>query len=803
MIRALGIAVLALNLGAPSLRAQDHGAAALANAIRLLGAETPRVLYIAAHPDDEDVRLITWLSRSGRAEVAYLSLTRGDGGQNLIGDELGEALGVLRTQELLAARRVDGAKQYFTRAYDFGYSKSAEETYTHWPRDSLLDDVIRVVRSFRPHVIVATFSGTPRDAHGQHQVSGQLARDAYDLASDGARFPAAEYGAPWIPLKLYRNAGFYPDGPHVAMNVGEYDSLSGMSYDQIASQSRAHHKSQGLRGNYRLGEVTIRYYREATRANPGVGRELERSILDGVSAASAQGTNGREGSAAMAAVDVRSPATAIPYIARHAAEGGMERASYDRAAIVATGLALEVLAPRSFVAMGDSIVLDYALHNRGTIAVRIDSAAGTFPRETLEPGKSAHWKAALEPARKLEPWWLIRPRVGDMFAAPPPTASDDEIARADWPRVKVSVQGLPQSVVMGARPVYRLSQGFYGDTIVPLVAAPGLTLTPTPSGSFVRAGSRFERDIYVSVRSSFASESNVAVTMDLPSGLSATPATAELIIPSGATRTVVFTVAGTAPPGMHRLRLRAESNGQTFAEAVRIVDYPHITLQQMYEPAEIRLHAVPVEVPANLRVGYIAGKADPGPRVLADLGVPVALIEPSEIPRTDLSRFSVIVVGPRMYEASADLVEHNGRLMDYAANGGRLVVQFGQYMMSGAGILPYPITITRPPDRVTDERAPVTITDPTARELTHPNRITLADFDGWVQERATFMPDEFDRRYRTMLAMNDPGEQPVRTAILVAPVGRGTYVYTTLALFRQLEDGVPGAVRLFVNLLTP
>ncbi|MEX1186376.1 MAG: PIG-L family deacetylase [Gemmatimonadaceae bacterium] len=799
----LGAVLLALIVSAPALRAQDHGAAALARAVALLGPETPRVLYIAAHPDDEDVRLITWLSRSGRAEVAYLSLTRGDGGQNLIGNELGEALGVLRTQELLAARRIDGAKQFFARAYDFGYSKSAEETYTHWPRDSLLNDVVRVVRAFRPHVIVATFSGTPRDAHGQHQVSGQLARDAYDLAGDVARFPVAEYGEPWTPLKLYRNAGFYPDGPHVLMNVGEYDPLSGMSYDQIASVSRSHHKSQGLRGNYRLGEVTSRYFREASRVTPEIPREQERSVLDGLPGVVRNGSSGSGNRSAAATVDVRSPPSAIPYIALHAPRNDDERARYERAAIAATGLAFEALAPRSYVALGDSIVLDYALHNRGTVPVTIDSAAGAFPSETVAPGKSVRWKGTLRPARKLEPWWLKQPRVGDMFAGPPPAASDDQIAQADWPRVKVRVEGLPRPVALNAHPVHRLSEGFYGDLYSPLVAAPGITVTPSPAHSFARAGTRFERDVYVSVRSSFDAEKTVSVRLDLPSGLSASPAVAQLTLPSGATRTVVFRITGTAPPGEHRLRLRAESDGEVFGEAVRIVDYPHISLQQMYEPAEIKLHAVPVEVPSGLSVGYIAGRADAGPQVLRELGVPVTLIEPAEIPRLDLARFPVIVIGPRMYEASADLLEHNGRLLEYANNGGRLVVQFGQYMMSGAGILPYRITISRPPDRVTDENAPVTITDPAARELTYPNRITLADFEGWVQERATFMPDEFDPRYRTMLAMNDPGEPPVNSSILVAPVGRGTYVYVTLALFRQLEDGVPGAVRLFVNLLAP
>ena len=798
---ALRVAAFALALLAPSLRAQEHGAAALANAVKLLGPETPRVLYIAAHPDDEDVRLITWLSRSGRAEVAYLSLTRGDGGQNLIGDELGEALGVLRTQELLAARHIDGARQYFTRAYDFGYSKSADETYTHWPRDSLLDDVVRVVRSFRPHVIVATFSGTPRDAHGQHQVSGQLAREAYDVAGDVARFPVARFGEPWTPLKLYRNAGFYPDGPHVTMNVGEYDPLSGMSYDQLSSLSRANHKSQGLRGNFRFGEVRVRYYREASRLSPEIPRERESSVLDGLPGTSRLATNG--GDSGAPALDVRSPATAIAYIARHAPRTENERARYDRAAVAAAGLAVEAIAPRNYVAVGDSIVLDYALHNRGDVAVRIDSAAGAFPRDVVAPGRSVSWKATLRPVKRLEPWWLIRPRTGDMFADPPPPESDAEIAQGEWPRIRVNVDGLPEAVTMRARPTFRLNEGFYGDTIAALVTAPGLTITPAQGMVVARANSRLERDMYVTVRSSFDAERTVTVEIEAPAGLAATPSETRVVIPAGARRTVAFRITGSAGPGAHRVRMRARSNGEMFGEAVRTIAYPHISPQRLYAPAEIVVHAVPVSVPPGLRVGYVAGKADVGPQVLRDLGVAVTLIDPSEIARIDLSRFSTVVVGPRMYEASADLVENNGRLLEYADNGGRLVVQYGQYPMSAPGILPYRITITRPPDRVTDENAAVTITDAAARELTHPNRITQADFEGWVQERATFMPDEFDPRYRTMLAMNDQGEQPVHSAILVAPVGRGTYVYTTLALFRQLEEGLPGAVRLFVNLLTP
>src|SRR6185436_15803021 len=243
--------------------------------------ERMRVLWIAAHPDDEDTQLIAWLARGRRVETAYLSLTRGDGGQNLIGNELGEALGVIRTEELLAARRIDGAHQYFARGYDFGFSKSAEETRKHWPQDSLLNDVMTVMRAFRPHIVITTFSGTPRDGHGHHQVSAILARQAYDLAADTVRFPAKEYGAPWTPLKFYRLARFSPQDRTIAINVGEYDPFLGLSYQEIAADSRSQHKSQGEGTLRRKGVVWDYLTREDSRVSAPPPKE-EKSIFAGL-----------------------------------------------------------------------------------------------------------------------------------------------------------------------------------------------------------------------------------------------------------------------------------------------------------------------------------------------------------------------------------------------------------------------------------------------------------------------------------------------------------------------------------------
>jgi LmbE family N-acetylglucosaminyl deacetylase len=285
VVKRGAILVLALVVAGPRVVTaqadRERGAAALAELIRGLGV-TARVLMIGAHPDDEDTQLITWLARGRGVETAYLSLTRGDGGQNLIGNELGEALGVIRTEELLAARRIDGGRQYFTRAYDFGFSKSAVETYRHWPKDSILRDVVTVVRVFRPHVIVSVFSGAPRDGHGHHQVAGLLAREAYDVAGDTVRFPRDQFGAPWAPLKFYRSSRFAPDSATLRVNVGEYNSVLGRSYAEIAAESRSQHKSQGFGVLQRRGVVWDYLRREATRVNERQEARTETSLFDGI-----------------------------------------------------------------------------------------------------------------------------------------------------------------------------------------------------------------------------------------------------------------------------------------------------------------------------------------------------------------------------------------------------------------------------------------------------------------------------------------------------------------------------------------
>jgi LmbE family N-acetylglucosaminyl deacetylase len=731
--------------------------------------ERLRVLWIAAHPDDEDTQLLTWLSRSGRADAAYLSLTRGDGGQNLIGNELGEQLGIIRTEELLAARRVDGAHQYFTRAYDFGFSKTAAETYTHWPKDSLLADVVTVVRAFRPHIIMTTFSGLPSDGHGQHQVSAFLAKEAYDsAAADTVRFPTRRFGAAWTPLKFYRFARFSPEGATLRVNVGEYSAKLGKSYAEIAAESRSQHKSQGFGTLVRRGVVWDLLRREATRVNESTAPKDEKSIFDG-----------------------------LEKLVRAAPDEVDER-------LAEPNVATEAVSDRRVVAAGDSALATVTVFNRSGMQITArpgwsGAAAGSVV--SILPDSSYRWTTYVRGTQITQPWWLATPRNGDLFSPPIGRLSEDEREKQNWLSV-VTCAGDASCVTHRTPVVYHFVDPVRGDVQRPIAVVPPISVTLERPIELARAGVPIDRYLSVTVRSALMSRKAVTVSLALPSGLTADSARRIVNVDSAGTRAVTFRVRGRLPAGTHTIGATAAVDGITSRIGYVPIDYEHITPQRQYRDATLAIKSVDVTVPARLRVAYVPGVGDNVAPALRQLGIPVTIVLPSEIPATDLSSFTTVVVGPRAYQANRELIDNNQYLLSYARNGGTLVVQYGQYEMTQPGVMPYPITISRPHDRVTEENAAVTVLDASSRVFAAPNRITNADFDGWVQERALYMPRTFDPAYHSLLAMNDSGEQANRGAILVTPYGKGMYVYTTLAFFRQLPAGVTGGTRLFVNLLS-
>jgi LmbE family N-acetylglucosaminyl deacetylase len=878
----IGAAALAAALVADGLapravlRAQgptaDRGAAALGSTLAGLGT-AGRVLTIAAHPDDEDTQFIAWLTRGRHVETAYLSLTRGDGGQNLIGNELGEGLGAIRTQELLSARRIDGGRQYFTRAFDFGFSKNAEETYQHWPKDSILGDVIRVVRAFRPHVMVGFFSGTPRDGHGHHQVSGLLAREAYDLAADTVRFPVAGYGLPWTPLKLYRSARQNPAEATLRMNVGEYDALLGRSYFEIAAESRSQHKSQGFGVLQRKGAIMDAITREAARTGPA-DAAAERSIFDGVDTTwarvraklpvAARGTLDSaltlfaEARAQYRADDpspivttlargmqllrrVQTAAGATPGVLLSGRSGMVPRMSARRAGdadpeawdalmltarraeqalILAAGVAVEATAPRATypvreqvkLNVGDSLLVSVTTFNRGRAPITFVDAitrdngapAGGYPdRNILVAPDSAltvkRYAVAYEPA---SPWWRVNGRKQqDWFQTP--IDATDEAQQQDRTAtiVRTSVQIAGVTVSIPAPVVNRYADPIKGDQQVPVAAVPGITIGLANVIEYIRAGVPVERWLPVRIQSAYDSAATVTVTLELPKGLVADSAERIRLLPAGGVEVVNFKLKGTLPPGRHQLGAFAFHDGALSTAGYYTINYDHINPQRLYGASGMYLSSVAVKLPARARVGYIEGVGDKGLEALRQLDVSVEKIEPAAISGTNLSRFTAIVVGPRAYEASDVLVRQNPRLLDYAKAGGTLVVQYGAQDMNRFAVTPYPMQWTRPAARVTMEQAPVKVLQSASPLLSLPNKIGEADWADWVQERATYMPSTFDTRYTPLLSMNDPDEPENKGAMLVAPVGKGKYVYVTLALFRQLPYGVPGAARILLNLV--
>jgi LmbE family N-acetylglucosaminyl deacetylase len=861
-VRTRSLVLAGALLLAPTVgRAQGRGAAALGNAVEGLGVSV-RILMIGAHPDDEDTQLIAYLATGRHIETAYLSLNRGDGGQNLIGNELGPLLGMIRTQELLAARRIDGGRQYFTRAYDFGFSKTAAETFKHWPRDSILRDMISVIRAFRPQVIISVWSGTPRDGHGHHQVSGILSRDAFDLAGDTVRYPrtATNGLGAWTPLAFYRSARRFggrgaPVYGAVAFDVGAYDVLEGRTYAAIAAESRSQHRSQG-QGNTAPLSPDVDHVRleearppadsgDTTTLFPGIDTSFARfrslplpagarAAVDSLDAARAE--IGRHFSlvapsemvapiarylalvqaARAGAPQCEPPALRVAVCAGAMGDFATTMAEQARRAKDALLLAAEVevmaTAPRDLVALGDSVPVTITVADHGRAPITFFGRDGRATPMAVAPGQYAQESFELKPAGKpTMPWWLEYPLEGDMLrlraasdttGAPVPQLLEGA-DRVESSGLNVGLEIAGTRFTADVSPiVHRFADPATGEVDRPIAVVPAVTVLLDHEVEYARANTPLDRLEHVAVRCDASSPRVVDVTLDLPAGLTADSAVRRLALTPGETANLYFRLHGTLASGSHAISAYATSDGQRFATGFVTVDYPHIRTQRDYRDARVDVEAVDVRYAAGMTVAYIPGVGDNVEPMLAQLGLHVATVMPDQVAQADLSKYSVVVVGPRAFDASDALRANAARLLAYARRGGTLVYQYGQYGMAQPGILPYPITLARPADRVTEEDAPVTILDSASPVLNVPNKITTRDFDHWVQERSLYMPHTFDPRYHAILSIHDTGEPANDAGILMAPLGKGTFVYVTLSFFRQLPAGNPGAARLFVNILS-
>ncbi len=856
--------------GARPLAAQDvmdGGVTGAALALRQLDG-VKRVLMIGAHPDDEDTSLLTTLARGMGAETAYLSLTRGDGGQNLIGPELFEGLGVIRTGELMAARRLDGGRQFFTRAFDFGFSKSADEALEKWPREELLRDVVWVIRSFRPQVVISIFAGTPADGHGQHQAAGIMAREAFVAAADPSRFPEQfDRGVePWQVSKLFRRTRGTPEGDTLDVETGTFDPVLGRSYFQVAMESRSQHRSQDMGQGQPFGsrssELTL--VAAASGMDEGVGDGLFAGI-DTTLAAQAAAIGGTvagevaddmvayraavmEAGARLSATD---PSAAAPPLARalhhldlaldraRAATGGAgfvaalapRRTEVTTALLDAASVVVRAVADDDLVVPGDTVNVTVEVWNGGPFvvtdvrsslvtpagweqAILTPYAEGSTPASRqLGPGdvRRDRFRVVVPPdADPSRLYFRERPRDGEMYRWPDDPSLwgrpfSPPVLRATMTADFVSPGANPLEIGVDRDVRYLGVDKALGEFTQPVLVVPAVSVASRPGVMAWPAGLLETREITVEVRGEATAGVGGALRLEVPSGWRVEPASIPFEFTAPAqTHAATFRVtpAG-AEVGRHRFRAVATlDDGRAYQEGYTLIEYPHIERTAFFDPAETAVTVVPVRVAEGLRVGYIMGSGDDGALALRQMGVDVEVVSPERIQAGDFSGYDALVLGIRVYETRPDVAAVNDRILDFARAGGTVVVQYNKYEYPSGGFAPYAIEMGRGAPRVTDEASPVEFLDPESPVLSTPNRLTQADFDGWVQERGLYFLSEWDPAFEPQIGLTDPGEAPALGSILVAQLGEGVYVYTGLSFFRQFPAGVAGAYRLFANLVS-
>jgi LmbE family N-acetylglucosaminyl deacetylase len=849
---------------------EDRGASGLALTLRRLQT-IASLLHTAAHPDDESTELLAYLARGQGARVAYLSLNRGEGGQNGIGPELWEGLGVIRTEELLSARKLDGAEQYFTRAFDFGYTRSAEETLQKWNREEVLGDMVRVIRMVRPLVVVSGFSGTSNDGHGQHQVAGMLTPEAIKAAADPNRFPeqiAKEGLQPWQVLKVYsRRFGQVSSGPRAEFDVGVYDPVLGRSYAELAADGRSRHRSQDFGMIQARGSQPRAFPRLQSAVQ---APEVEKSLFTGIDVtvtgvAKFAGNEGermlpaltkiKESAAkALSEFRIEQPEAVAPHLAVGSREVRVLRATlgsldpvsratvdgmlarkeqeFNDALVKAHGVIVDALSNTEIVTPGEAVDVSANVflgrqasgENGATTVspnVKLVAPAGwrvepvqveqeqltgiqAFMRGRERADITSRFRATVpDNEQPTQPYWLAKPRTKDQFdwdeTMPRNLPFAPAIAHA---RVELTLSG--ERVVVNQPVEYRFSDKTFGEIRRELKVAPALTLTVHPQLLIIpAAGADRAREISVEIIHNARKKTDGAVKLVAPQGWKVEADDRPLAFTRQSEKTArTFKVTPPAGAnGVFDLKAVAEAGGRQYASGYSVISYPHIESHFIYRPATTKVEVFDVKVASNLRVGYVMGSGDDGPEALRQMGVNVKLIGAAELASGDLSVYDTIVLGIRVYEVNEDVMANNKRLLDYVSNGGTLIVQYNKNEYASGAFAPYPIRMARG-DRVTDENAPITVLVPDHPLFNFPNKIMDEDWKGWVQERGLYFLSGWDERYTPLLASSDEPGNPLKGGHLIAQYGKGNYIYTGYSWFRQFPAGVPGAYRLFANMVS-
>jgi LmbE family N-acetylglucosaminyl deacetylase len=811
---------------------------------------TTRILYITAHPDDESGAVLTYLARGLHADVALLSLTRGEGGQNDLGPEQAPQLGLIRTQELLAATRGYGVKLYFTRAKDFGYSKTPEETEKVWG-DEVLHDMVQVIRTFRPNVILNGWGGV-HTGHGHHQAAGLLTPKAVQLAAD----PAYKLGrsrseeqdfAPWGDRKpvvlLDVDRGDAPKG--YILPLDGISPLYGKSWREIGLDAFANHRTQGITGflgspflrrsialkredgsdfdpallaqrlgpldeDYEVGNMGVDPLMRAVDASLVAARDAALRLDWKVAADSLVAAGKKIDEVPRPSVSSQTPAPVVSLVRSL----GRKREKIDRALALVAGLRLDAVADRSELVAGEAFTVRVEPHHREGIVGEFRKPSLALPSEwnasKEEPDASGSIRFTIAAAQSAQ---SSTDSLGAILPEPPPLMTANQEAL---------INGYSFTITSPVTSVHATSTRV--DRIAPRMV-PAYTLAVEPKQVIeIATKPRKPFDVLLRVHSYATQPGQIRVGLTVPRGWRASPPVSLKFSGAGEQ----YTKLTVTPPlklgaGNYKIAAYAERGGGHAPAAkadkftTSLEPLPTLPTQLWSEPAQCLVHAFAVTVPQNLHVGYITAESEPVPEALQHLGIHVEMLDASALAFASLSRFDTIVVGVRAYELRPELAGANQRLLDYVSKGGTLVVQYErEFAWDRFKYAPYPALISPPPPpakegapqtprslpRITDENSPVKFLKPTDRLLNTPNKITQADFKGWVQERGLYFWTQFDAKYTPLLSMNDPGEPELNGALVYTRYGKGTYIYTGLAFFRQLPEGVPGAYRLFVNLLS-
>ena len=789
------------------------------------------VLYIAAHPDDENTRLLAFFSKQKQYRTGYLSLTRGDGGQNLIGDEQGIDLGLIRTQELLAARRIDGAEQFFSRAYDFGFSKSADEALKFWGHDKILSDVVWMIRKFQPDVIITRFPGDSRAGHGHHWASALLANEAFKIAGDPTKFPEQfKYGVkPWQPKRILWNTFNFggtntTDPSQFKMETGDFSPLLGKGFGEIASESRSQHKSQGFGIPRSRGQATEFF---ATTGGDAPKDDLMDGIvttwsrLDGGTAIEQQVND------IIAHYNFEHPENSVPALAQLYRSIAAMPDSYwknkkldevKQIIIASSGLFAEATTGNDYVVAGDSVRVNFFVNKQSNGPVQLDNITCNTLDSTLNLALPYNQNISFTRqfsiplnTRATQPYWLAKPlENGGSFAVQDQTLIGNAQATPAFIAVfNFSVNGVKFSI---NRPVMaRYTDAVKGELYQPVIVMAPVVVSVSPA------------DALINVKPGNPRTANPVMQIKYKTNFNAKQVHVKIRVLQG--NTAIFTEEKTVEADMGRefettfaikqaflpkadtnvltaeVSITRNSETNTYTDNLRTIQYDHIPHINYFYKDNVKVVSDEIKT-AGQKIGYIVGAGDKVPQALVQMGYDVKILTAADITDDNLKQFDAIIAGVRAYDVDAFLTAKYDVMMRYIQNGGNLIVQYNRSNQIASGQIkvgPYPFGINS--SRITDENAEVHILLPNHSALNYPNKITPDDFKGWIQERSIYHAVTNNPNFEAPIAMHDPNEQESNGSLIIAKYGKGNFVYTGIVFFREMPAGVGGAYKLMANLI--